>query len=179
MATLICMKKTLLLPLLLLSLIVSLNSCLKGESHYTPQVIFHGFLTTAGDTLHLSLGRDDDYVYLDTISVQDTVLCYVEFTPLGNNLLRTQIQFDTTYLSLSSNLSNIMEVVDTANSDLNKLSIAYKQSSELGFYFNGVTMGVRMVPHRNGETKVRFGIASDSKFSPTERTMVVRIADRN
>lgn len=176
MATLICMKKTLLLPLLLLSLVVSLNSCLKGEAHYTPQVNLRGFLTTTGDTLHLKLSRENDYFYLDTISVGDTVKCYVTFEALGNNLLRTEVLHDTTNISLYTDFSGIKQVIDSTRSDMSKFSIAYKPNAEP--VVTGISMLIRMVPLRNGESKLQFRIESDSKYSPTERTLVVRVADK-
>ncbi len=138
-----------------------MTGCLDwAQSHYTPQVGCSQFIKNTTDTLGIDIDSETGYTKLATIAVGDEVKFIVTFNALSNNLLRAEINTDTSLLSMTYG-----PLDDIASAMLPESDPANGQ-----FFFADGYMGVRIpvtfVAKKAGSYKLEFIATSDSKYSP-------------
>lgn len=153
---------------------IGMTGCLTSEVHYTPQIQLSKFVRDVSDTLPIRYNSDDAYYYLDSIYPGDSIRFAVAYDAIGNQLMHTNLKYDTEALRLSANLKEIANEIDSARSDVKAFDITYKPNE----YRRAVIIGVTMHPKKVGDSKLHFRIDTDSKFSPTELTLSVRVREK-
>lgn len=160
--------------ILLASVGLMLTSCVNNvHSDYTPYIvfsdmyinpIFHGdTLVSAEDTMKFKFDNDlNAYIMTDTLSVtpRDSVAFALAFCSLGNDLVATRINFDTTTVNLQVTLNKEITDVLTEQSNFRLAQLHYKPG------YNAVSFSAGFVPLKEGTHKIEFVVESDSKYSP-------------
>lgn len=160
--------------LLVASVALMLSSCINDvHSDYTPEIIFsdmylnptfHGdTLVAAEDTMAFKYDADmNAYMITDTLSVspRDSVVFAVRFWSMGNDLLATRINFDTTAIGLQITIGDEIRNVLTDKSNIRTAQLYYKPG------YNMVSFAAGFVPLKEGLHKLEFVVESDSKYSP-------------
>jgi len=148
---------------LLLSLaLIALNSCLdQPQGQYSPSIICDNIVTNNGDTLKLRLDSNQEYYWLDTMTIGDTAKFGFTFYGYANNLISTEIKIDTIYAAINMPLSEdirqaILETSDTLNGQIN-----YKPG------YNAALIFADYIALKEGTPSIKLSVHSDSKFSPT------------
>ncbi len=154
-------------PVLLLAALLS--SCLDTQSHYTPEVSLSAFITSSNDTLLYYFDDMSQLFYVDSLIVGDTVTFAVGYASLGNNLVSTHLSWDTAYVKLWSTFTSEMLGILLNTSDTAALNLYLPTG------YNYVGLPIWLVPKKAGETKLTFTATSDSKYSPGEETIILRI----
>lgn len=160
--------------LLVASAGLMLISCV-GDTHsdYTPEIMFsdmylnptfHGdTLVSAEDTMAVKYDADlNAYVMTDTLSVtpRDSVVFAVRFWSMGNDLIATRINFDTTALNLQITINDEIRQVLAEKSNLRTAQLYYNPG------YNMVSFAAGYAPLKEGLHKLEFVVESDSKYSP-------------
>jgi len=155
------------IPILLLA--VLLSSCLDTKSHYTPEISLSAFVNDEGDTLLYYYDTMSELWHVDSMYVGDTLHAAVGYQALGNNLVSTHIDWDTSYIDLWALLTPAITDVLLPNSDTVKLDLY----SPVGYNYLGFPIWV--VPKKSGSTSVKFTVVTDSKYSPQDEIIVLNI----
>ena len=144
-----------------------LTSCLETSENYTPSVSVSYFVSSEGDTLAWHYYANDDYYYLDSVSVGDTVFFSVGFMSYANMLVSCDISWDSTILDLRPMLAADFIKALSSQSDTTVCHYAFKEG------YNGAYVPVRFVPIRSRDTRLTFSVTSDAEqVSNTDKMSV-------
>ena len=149
--------------LILISVFVALltASCKdKVEQHFTPQIRLSYFTHPAGDTLALHIDTLRGCYVTDTMAVGDTVKFAFAGMTLANNLQAVQLNWDSTALALSVDLSSEVKNVLLENSDTLKAQLFFPEG------YNYIAFPVTFITKKESESMLNFTLSSDSKYSP-------------
>lgn len=134
-----------------------LTSCLEGSSNYVPSVSVSMFTNSNGDTIRAHYNNDQNFYYLDSVSVGDTIRFAVSFSSYANNLVSTNVIWDTTKLHLWSELPDDFLKVLTKESDIEALYFRYPEG------YNWAAFRAEFVPLRSGDSQLTFAVESDAE----------------
>lgn len=160
-----------LIPILLA--VICLSSCLpESTSDYSPDIRLSIPTTTGGDTLGYTFDEKASIFRMDTIHIGDTVQLAVAYMSYTKNLISTHVAWDSTYLQLWSEFDDSYLASILPESDTKKLDLYYPTNSN----YNYAALPIYFTPKKTGRSKLEFRVVSDSKFSPTEYSILVDVA---
>lgn len=144
---------------ILMTLAIGVSSChfLDGSSNYTPKVTAYNFQNTKGDTLYVHYNSKLETYSLDTMSVGDTVLFSVLYHSYENNLVSMGIDYDKNALDLKAFIGDTLASVLKPSSDTTLVRLDMQTG------YNTVGMPVRMIPLKEGASKLTFSVTSDAE----------------
>ena len=163
------MRKTLIF--LLISIVIcTMTSCLDNtKNEYTPEIYlsqlflnpyYVGDTLRAQDTLLFHYSELNSTYFTDTFRVGDTVMMGAIFYSAGNNLIASQVQWDTAGLNVWFGLN---ETVKKALSDTTKIASGYFPYNPI---YNQVSFPIYFAPVKSGSHAMKLTVESDSKYSP-------------
>ena len=154
-------------PIVILAVVLS--SCIDTQSHFTPYVTTSTVYTSDGDSLSYRFDNMSGLWNVDSIPIGDTLTLSVGFASLGNNLISTHVNWDTTYVDLWALLTPKITDLLLSTSDTTKLNLYMPMG------YNYLGFPIWFVPKKAGSTTLKFTVVSDSKFSPREEYLVLNI----
>lgn len=159
--------------LLMLGACLLLPSCLdKAKSDYTPQIASSIFVRNHQDTLRIHYNTTLEKNELDTIFVGDTVRFAIGFESLGNNLLTAKIGWDKACAEL------VIDVPESVTQAILPTSNPQEGLFNLPTGYNFMSLPITYIATKAGLPALTFTAESDSKYSPTEQTLLTPIVEK-
>ena len=144
-----------------MSSVLLMTGCIdRGTADYVPSISTSFFVTTTGDTLERHYNATDNFYYLDSVSVGDTVFFNIGFYTYANFLVTTDVDWDTTMLAVSTSLTpdfraGLSNASDSAAVD----ALHYEYTSG----YNGASFPLFAAPKQSGSSKMSFVVESNAQ----------------
>ena len=155
---------------MMVMMVCGMTSCLDNvKSDYTPRILVSNLYINpyyVNDTLHvrdtisIHYNTKSEKLLSDTMLLGDTVMFGVAFDAQGNNLVSTQIEWDTTNVQAWFGINDVIKKALSDTTNLNSGSLSYVPG------YSVASFPVYLLPKKAGSHTIKLTVATDSKYSP-------------
>lgn len=148
----------------------AMTSCLDNiQSDYTPRILISDLYVNpyyindtlhVRDTIHIRYNTTSEKYLSDTMLLGDTVMFGVAFDAQGNNLMSTQIEWDTTNVQAWFGVNDAIKKALSDTTNLHSGNLSYVPG------YGVASFPVYLLPKKAGAHTIKLTVATDSKYSP-------------
>lgn len=153
----------------------AMTGCLDNiQSDYTPRILMSDLYINpyyindtvlhAQDTMHIRYNTKSEKYLSDTMLSGDTVMFGVAFDAQGNNLVSTQIEWDTANVQAWFGVNDAIKKALSDTTNLHSGNLSYVPG------YGVASFPVYLVPKKAGAHAIKLTVATDSKYSPVSES---------